>query len=37
MGSLGVSTSESPMAIDDFKDTKPLFLPERFFVGGLEG
>ena len=25
------------MAIDDFKGTKPLFLPEKFFVGRLEG
>src|SRR3954471_14995424 len=25
------------MAIDDFKETKPLFLPETFFVGRLEG
>lgn len=25
------------MAIDDFKSTKPLFLPERFFVGRVEG
>src|SRR5438105_35089 len=26
-----------PMAIDAFKATAPLFLPERFFVGRLEG
>ena len=25
------------MAIEDFKNTVPLFLPERFFVGRLEG
>jgi hypothetical protein len=25
------------MAIDDFKETKPLFIPETFFVGRLEG
>lgn len=25
------------MAIEDFKNTKPLFLPETFFVGRLEG
>jgi len=25
------------MAIDDFKNTRPIFLPETFFVGRLEG
>lgn len=25
------------MAIDDFADTKPAFIPEVFFVGRLEG
>src|SRR5262245_25879900 len=34
---IGLSVSGSPMSIDDFKGTKPLFLPERFFVGRLEG
>lgn len=25
------------MAIDDFRETAPLFVPETFFVGRLEG
>ncbi|MCK1711413.1 MULTISPECIES: DUF3833 family protein [unclassified Bradyrhizobium] len=25
------------MAIDDFKGTRPIFLPEQFFVGRIEG
>jgi uncharacterized protein DUF3833 len=30
-------TAECKMAIDDFRDTRPAFIPEEFFLGDLEG